>query len=89
MGVKAVESGASSSSKGVPPMDDIIALLGETCVEADLFADMEPDSLEDFHHEMSGEPLDLDGMYDSPKDEFDIVAGELGSCFGLRCREEV
>ena len=70
----AVASGASSGRRGAAPNGSIVAV-GEAQVEADLFADLPLDVLDDLHLEFFGEVLPLEDLGAPPSDD-DFLADE-------------
>ena len=67
----AMASGASPGRRGAAPIDSIAAG-GEAeveAVEAELFADMPFDVLDDVHRELCGDPLPLDDLGAAPTDD--------------------
>ena len=70
----AMASGASRGRRGAAP-NDSIAAGGEAQVEAELFADLPLDVLDDVHLELFGESLPLDDLGAPPSDD-DFLAGE-------------
>ena len=64
----AASSGAPPRHLGVPPTDSILAL-GEAGAEAELFADMADDVVDDLHLMLFGEPPPLDDLVVAPSDD--------------------
>ena len=64
----AASSGAPPRHLGVPPTDSILAL-GEAGAEAELFADMADDVVDDLHLMLFGEPPPLDDLGVAPSDD--------------------
>ena len=71
--IAAAASAASPGRRGVP-LTDTTHAAGEAGVEAELFADLEADVLDDFHLEMFGEPPPLEDLGASLSDD-DAPAG--------------
>ena len=64
----ATASGVSPGHEGAAPIVEIIEW-GEAGVEAELFADVPVDVLDDLHLEIVGEPLPLGDMSEPPSDD--------------------
>ena len=70
-------AGYSGASPGCPgaALFEFFSIAGETGAEAEVFADLDADAVDDLHRELFGEPLDLLASGDAPEDLGDEEEG--------------